>query len=70
MPRALDRHRPEGGVMIPLARMIIKLNIKHYRALLDTERDAGKRETIKQLLAEEEQKLIELDKRIEDGADD
>ena len=56
--------------MIPLARMIIKLNIKHYRALLDTERDAGKRETIKQLLAEEEQKLIELDKRIEDGADD
>jgi hypothetical protein len=46
--------------MNPSVREIIELNIKHYRNLLQTERDAGKRETIKRLLAEEEQKLDKL----------
>ncbi len=48
--------------MSPSARMIFELNIKHYRALLETEKDAAKRETIAKLLAEEEQKLIAMDK--------
>ena len=46
--------------MSPSARAIIELNIKHYRNLLRTERDAAKKETITMLLAEEEQKLSEL----------
>ncbi|MEJ2375562.1 MAG: hypothetical protein P8Y71_09120 [Pseudolabrys sp.] len=37
--------------------MIIELKIQHYRELLETERDAGKRQTIEKLLAEEMQKL-------------
>ncbi len=36
---------------------MIELNIKHYRKLLKTERDVGKRESILSLLAEEEKKL-------------
>jgi len=40
--------------------MIIELNIKHYRKLLETETDTAKRGTIAQLLAEEEAKLAEL----------
>ena len=50
------------GAMSPSARMIFELNIKHYRALLETEKDAAKRQTIAKLLAEEEQKLIAMDK--------
>lgn len=46
--------------MNPSIRMIIELNIKHYLELFNTELDAGKREAIMQLLAEEEQKLAEL----------
>ena len=39
------------------ARMIMELNIKHYRDLLKTETDASKRRIISKLLAEEEAKL-------------
>jgi hypothetical protein len=46
--------------MTPSARMIIELNIKHYRKLLNSETDASKRETIAKLLAEEEAKLARL----------
>jgi hypothetical protein len=42
------------------ARIIIELNIKHYRELLERETDASKRETIAKLLAEEEDKLAKL----------
>lgn len=49
--------------MSPAARTIVELNIKHYRGLLQSERDPGKRETIAKLLAEEEQKLRDLDNR-------
>ena len=48
--------------MNPSVRMIIELNIKHYRELLKTERETDKRETIMKLLAEEEQKLVEYSK--------
>ena len=41
-------------------RMIIDLNIEHYRDLLKTETDASKRQTISKLLAEEEAKLANL----------
>lgn len=49
--------------MNPSARVIIELNIKHYRELLKTECDARKRATILKLLAEEEQKLAEYNKK-------
>lgn len=41
-------------------RVIIELNIKHYRRLLKTETDQTKRTTIGKLLAEEEAKLSKL----------
>ena len=41
-------------------RMIIDLNIQHYRDLLKTETDASKRQTVSKLLAEEEAKLAKL----------
>jgi hypothetical protein len=41
-------------------RMIIELNIKHYGNLLKTETDASKRQTVSQLLSEEEAKLAKL----------
>jgi hypothetical protein len=44
----------------PSARMIIELNIKHYRQLLQTEANPSKRQTIAKLLAEEEAKLATL----------
>ena len=46
--------------MSPSARMIIELNIKHYRELLKSESDVAKRGTIAQLLAEEGAKLAKL----------
>jgi hypothetical protein len=49
-----------GGYVGPSARTIIELNIKHYRALLKTETDASKRQTIAKLLAEEEAQLAKL----------
>lgn len=39
---------------------IARLNIEHYRKLLATETDEGKRETLQRLLAEEEAKLAAL----------
>lgn len=49
--------------MTPSARMIIELNIKHYRDLLENEKDAAKRETIAKLLEEELGKLADLSKK-------
>jgi hypothetical protein len=49
--------------MSPSARTIVELNIKHYRGLLQSERDPVKWETIVKLLAEEEQKLRDLDNK-------
>ncbi len=49
--------------MGPAARTIIELNIKHYRELLKTEKDASTRQTIVMLLAEEEAKLAKLSER-------
>jgi hypothetical protein len=46
--------------MSPSVRMIIELNIKHYRDILKTERDLAKRRTVVRLLAEEEAKLAKL----------
>ncbi len=42
------------------ARMIMELNIKHYRGLLKTETDASKRQIISKLLSEEETQLAKL----------
>jgi hypothetical protein len=44
-------------------RTIIELNISHYRRLLTTETEPGKRQTIATLLAEEEAKLASLERR-------
>ena len=49
--------------MNPSVRMIVELNIRHYRGLLQSECDPAKRETIAKLLAEEEQKLRDLDNK-------
>jgi hypothetical protein len=46
--------------MNPSPRMIIELNIKHYRTLLKSETDALKRKTIAALLTEEEAKFYNL----------
>ena len=46
--------------MNPSVRVIIELNIKHYRELLKSEIDAVKRRTVAQLLGEEEAKLAKL----------
>ena len=46
--------------MSPSARTIMELNIKRYRDLLKSEKDASKRQTIARLLAEEEGKLAKL----------
>ena len=56
--------------VIPLAlrehavdKVVARLNIEHYRALLANEVDATKRRTIIHLLAEEEAKLAALENR-------
>jgi hypothetical protein len=46
--------------MLPNIRMIIDLNIRHYRDLLKSEIDLTKRRTITNLLAEEEVRLAGL----------
>lgn len=51
--------------MRPSARKIIELNIRHFHNLLRTEMDLAKRETVKKLLAEQEQMLAELIKNEE-----
>jgi hypothetical protein len=45
------------------ARMIVELNLRHYRDLLKTETDLSKRRTIGNLVAEEEAKLVKLMQR-------
>ena len=40
--------------------MIVELNIRHYEQLLTRETDASRRETIGKLLAEEQAKLLAL----------
>ncbi len=49
-------------------RTIIELNIRHYRGLLTTETDRAKRRTIATLLAEEEAKLANLNKKGTSGS--
>ena len=44
-------------------REIVELNIRYFRELLETEKDSVKRETIKRLLAEQEQMLVALIKK-------
>ena len=51
--------------MSPSVRMIIELNIKHYRNILQSETDPSKRQTVLQLLAEEEAKLAKLSSKNE-----
>lgn len=41
-------------------RAVARLNIEHYRRLLAGELEESKRRTLRQLLAEEEQKLATL----------
>jgi hypothetical protein len=41
--------------------VIAKLNVEHFRRLLATESEGPKRQTLLQLLAEEEAKLAALD---------
>jgi len=45
------------------AKNIARLNIEHFRRLLEAETDPKKRETITRLLAEEEAKLREIEQR-------
>lgn len=49
--------------MSPSARTIVELNIRHFRDLLETEKDSAKRETIERLLAEQERMLVTLAKK-------
>jgi hypothetical protein len=56
----VDLLTPEVASVSPSVRMIIELNIKHYRDLLKTETDASKRQTVSQLLSQEEAKLAKL----------
>lgn len=44
-----------------MKRTVLRFNIEHYRALLAEEKDEGKRETIRRLLAEQETKLAALE---------
>lgn len=48
-------------------RTVAELNIRHYRALLTTETDPGKRRTIATLLKEEEARLADLEKKSAPG---
>ena len=48
------------------AREIVELNIRHFRALLDAEKDPMKRATIERLLAEQVPMLAELVKKERD----
>jgi hypothetical protein len=46
----------EGGI----ERTVTRLNIEHYKKLLENETDEPKRQTLMRLLAEEEAKLRRL----------
>lgn len=48
--------------MSPSARTIVEFNIRHFRGLLETEKNPAKRETILSLLREQEAKLAALAK--------
>lgn len=39
---------------------VAELNIAHFKRLMETETDANKRKMLKQLLAEEEEKLASI----------
>jgi hypothetical protein len=52
--------------MSDAARTIIELNIKHYRNLLRHETAVSKRQTIANLLSEEEAKLARISARKDD----
>ncbi|HZD89482.1 MAG TPA: hypothetical protein VE224_05245 [Pseudolabrys sp.] len=49
--------------MTPSARLIVELNIRHFRALLETDMDSAKRETIERLLKEQERMLHVLERK-------
>jgi len=49
--------------VFPLDETIARLNIQHFRELLETEKDEAKRQMILRLLAEEERKLKALETR-------
>ena len=46
-----------------LDRTVAKMNVAHFKHLLETETDAEKRQTIIRLLAEEEAKVLEIRER-------
>jgi hypothetical protein len=46
----------EGGI----EKTVIRLNIEHFKKLLENETDESKRQTLMRLLAEEEAKLRSL----------
>ncbi len=58
----------KAGWRMDSERTIIELNIRHYRGLLTTETDRAKRRTIATLLAEEEAKLANLNKKGTSGS--
>ena len=60
---------PLAPSMNASARMIMELNIRHYRELLKTEIDASKRRIISKLLSEEQAKLAKVLTR-KDGDED
>jgi hypothetical protein len=47
-------------------RTVARLNIEHYRKRLSEEVDEGKRRTLQQLLVEEEEKLAQIMKGLQD----
>jgi hypothetical protein len=59
----IDRGENEWNGPVPMPEQITKLNIEHFRKLLQTEADAKRRAVIERLLAEEEAKLASLKKR-------
>lgn len=62
----LPPHAEHEADVSTSARTIIELNIRHFRDLLKSETDSSKRQTILQLLAEEEAKLAKLSSKKED----
>jgi hypothetical protein len=54
----------QGLAMSISARDIHELNIRHYRKLLETETDPGRRQTITLLLRKEEASLAKLDRSV------
>ena len=50
-----------GGIMDNEA--VIRLNIKHFRRLIATERDEAKRKMLRQLFVEEQEKFAEALRR-------